>query len=94
MHDIFEEPIGNGIGMYDWIPEILENDPLLKKTNLIFWVGVLAQRYPSPPVPRTSTKNFASCPVFIFRNQKVFKASDNCFYKIPDHEEKFIQARH
>lgn len=82
---------GNGIDMYDLLNLTDSDKQLLKPSNYIFWVGVMQQRYPSPPIPRTKTKTFCSYPVYLYNNVHVFKCSDGCFYKVPKNEEKFIQ---
>ena len=82
--------LGNGIDMYDLLPNVTQFDSDLYSTGQKFWVGVLEGRYPSPPIPRRRTKCYAPCPVYIYQNQLVFKSSDQSFYKIPDNEKIFV----
>lgn len=81
--------IGDGIDMYDLLPDLQEEE--LYSTCKKFWVGVIEGMYPSPPVPRRKTRCFSGRPVYIFNEtEKVFKGSDDEFYKIPKAEESFI----
>lgn len=82
---------GNGIDMYNLIPNLTKDDPALIFTNKKFWVGVIESLYPSPPVPRRKTRCFARYPVYILNDILVFESSDNNFYEIPLNEKAFIQ---
>ena len=90
---------GDGIDMYDLIPNLYENDERLISTGKKFWVGVIERLYPSPPVPRYRTKCFTSVDVYLYFDRKVFsmnqKTDDGKFYKsfyeIPENEMIFIQ---
>lgn len=90
---------GNGIDMYDLIPDLHENDRKLYSTGQKFWVGVIEGIYPSPPVPRRKTKCFTSVDVYLYLDTEVFsmlqKNDDGqfykSFYKIPEQELIFIQ---
>lgn len=84
--------------MYDLIPNLKEHDSKLYSTNKIFWVGVMEGISPSPPVPRNKTRCFSGANVYIYDGQKVFGMPERkngvqitSFYKIPHHEEVFIQ---
>ena len=90
--------LGNGVDMYDLIPDLCEGDSELYSTGKIFWVGVMEGISPSPPVPRRKTRSYSAANVYIYKGVKVFsmlERQDNItfinFYKIPNHEETFIQ---
>lgn len=90
--------LGDGIDMYDLIPNLVEDDPQLYSTNEKFWVGVIEGMFPSPPVPRRKTRSYSAAKVYQYGLNKVFgmhaKNEQGLymeFYKIPKREWIFIQ---
>lgn len=89
--------LGNGIEMYDLLPDVTEDDVCY--TNMIFWVGVMAKLSPSPPIPRKDTNSFTSVPVYYYGKHLVFGMNQKTladdlvkvFYYIPENEKIFIQ---
>lgn len=90
---------GDGIDMYDLIPNLYENNKRLISTGKKFWVGVIEGMCPSPPVPRRRTNCFTSVDVYLYLDTEVFsmpqKNDDGefykVFYKIPERELIFTQ---
>lgn len=90
---------GDGIDMYDLVPNLYENDEYLISTGKKFWVGVIEGMYPSPPVPRRRTKCYSSADVYLYLDTKVFSMLQKndegqfykSFYKIPERELIFTQ---
>ena len=90
---------GDGIDMYDLIPNLHENDKLLISTGKKFWVGVIEGMSPSPPVPRRRTKCFTSVDVYLYLDTEVFSMYQKndygefykVFYKLPRKELIFVQ---
>lgn len=90
---------GNGVDMYDLIPDLDKDDIRLKPLSEHIWIGVIEQMFPSPPVPRNRTRCYTKCPVYLFENKRVFSMVNNYeshemdFYYIPDKELMFIERR-
>ena len=90
--------LGDGIDMYDLV-EVSNRDPSMIFTGKKFWVGVIEQMYPSPPIPRTRTSCFSAAPVYIYEDQYLFGMKERLdqntfvesFYLIPEREKKFVQ---
>ena len=89
---------GNGIDMYDFIPELHDtNDIHLTKRNASIWIGVISSMRPSPPCPRSHTNCFTKCPVYFYKGRSVFSIDSRSeqgkqdFYYIPDEELHFIE---
>lgn len=89
---------GNGVDMYDLIPEIHdENDIHLVRMPEQIWIGVIEKLNPSPPVPRKKTTCFSKRPVYMYRGRRIFSmVHDHStgmydFYYIPDEELFFIE---
>lgn len=86
---------GNGIDMYDLIPELHNNDDIhLVNIHEHIWIGVIAGMRPSPPVPRRKTNCFTQCSVYLYNGRRVFsmKNEDSYdFYYLPDNEMIFIE---
>jgi len=88
---------------YKLIPLLREDNPQLRRTTDIFYVGVQEGVSPSYPMNRRKTNCFSAAPVYIYRDEPVFalpskkKASENSvtlkFFTIPEREYKFIQPR-
>lgn len=91
--------VGDGIDMYDLIPELTNNDRDILYTGKRFWVGVIEGVYPSPPVPRHRTKCYSSVPVYKYHDELIFAMSVKDskhgwyknYYKIPKREMIFIE---
>ncbi len=88
----------NDADMYELIPNLYEGDSELYSTGQKFWVGVIEGISPSPPVSRRKTRCYSSANVYIYKGMKVFGMYERkndvqiiSFYKIPHHEEVFIQ---
>ena len=68
-------------------------------TNKKFWVGVVEQIRPSPPVPRRKTRCYTAVPVYVYNGEYVFNMLERnragkmveTFYKIPSDEKEFME---
>ena len=68
-------------------------------TNKKFWVGVVEQIRPSPPVPRRKTHCYTVVPVYMYNGEYVFNMLEinrdgklvEAFYKIPSDEKEFLE---
>lgn len=88
---------------YELIPLLREDNPQLRRTTDIFYVGVQEGASPRLPVNRRKAKRFSAAPVYIYRDEPVFalpfkkRTDDNSvilkFFTIPKREYKFIQPR-
>lgn len=87
---------GDGIDMYDLIPDLKETDIRLTPMNESIWIGVLEKMCPSPPIPRRHTRSYTRRPVYLFNGCRVFSMVNNFqtqtkdFYYIPDDELIFV----
>ena len=90
---------GDGIDMYDLIPDLKETDIRLSSMNESIWVGVLEKMCPSPPIPRRRARSYTRCPVYLFNGRRVFSMVNDFqtqtkdFYYIPDDELIFIERQ-
>ena len=89
--------LGNGVDMYDLIPNLKENDIHLSPTNESIWIGVIEKICPSTPVPRKKTHCYTRCPVYFYKGRRVFEMVRTFeprtvdYYYIPDEELIFVE---
>lgn len=91
---------GNGVDMYDLIEDLDDEDDIrVIPMQEYFWVGVVEQMSPSPPIPRNRTRCYSKVPVYLYKGRRIFSVVSDWntgkkdFYWIPFEELIFIEKR-